>query len=379
MSPTKVRPTGETQFGFHQLQSGPQNTPSLPHSNAIAGLQNTAHFPPTAKLSHHASSEFSAPKITPSTTKSAQQDERRVASEKAIPIGVPNPTPIPAADHGQQVDKCQQQNASAPFSQVGSVPFTGSSQHNEGFCGSSAYDVYESDGSYCSQQGVFPSSFRNSNYPLGLLTTTAEDSNATKANNINDSTSFMPLNTNGNSYDPAPALSRMKFETGSYDTCAEYLTRSAMTRHSENFYQHRKSGKSSSNSPSLHALNNTPYSTHHYDSNLASPSTSSLSRMQQHGNYATRHNDYHGNASGVEVHNMSMELTFENSTMSFGLAGAVPTSSADFSGANRSADQMDEFEPFEFLTHDSSMSHRQSAASNNNKDQSVPRFGIPLL
>lgn len=294
--------------------------------------------------------------------------EKRAASEKAIPIAV--------SESNQQINNYRDQ--------VGSVPFTGSSSAHQGSHNSSAYDYYSDDGSFRSGGGGFPSSFRNSNYPssLSLLTTTTAEEN-TNSNNYtglpstDDTTS--PAIT---SYDPTPALSRMNFETGSYDTCAEYLTHSAMTRHAENYYQQHRTKNPAKPSTASPALNNTPHS--YYGSNYTPPQPSS---NHTHAHYKDHHKQqhYHGNN---EVHNMSMELTFENSNLpSYGLAGTVPFTSSTTSSAaeyqpacGSTADHMDEFEPFEFLQHcDSSMSPRQPAASNSNTEQSAPRFSIPLL
>ena len=307
-------------------------------------------------------------------TEEERHGEKRAASEKAIPIVVPPPL----SSENKQINNYRDQ--------VGSVPYTGSSSyHGSHNNSSSAYDYYSDDGSFRSGGGGFPSSFRNSNYPssLGLLTTTTAEECTTNSSNYiglpsTDDTASPAIT----SYDPVPALSRMNFETGSYDTCAEYLTHSAMTRHAENFYQqHRTKNPAKPSIAASPALNNTPHS--YYGNNYTPPQQPSLNHT--HAHYKDRHKQqqhYHGNN---EVHNMSMELTFENSNLpSYGLAGTVPFTSSSTAEYEQScggtADHMDEFEPFEFLQHcDSSMSPRQPAASNSNTEQSAPRFSIPLL
>lgn len=262
MSPTKVRLTGETQFGFNQDVAEASSPRDLPDK-----IVSNCNLTKTEKL-----------------VKSKEDKEE-----------------------AREINK------------VGPIP-------------SSYDDTFPA--SFPSNE-AFPSSFHNSNYPpsLGFL-------NTVESNN-------------------KPTPSRMVFDTGSYDTCAEYLTQAAISRHSETFYRTNSRGSSLPH----HSHINSYYGSS-LPSNISEPATATPpapSSIQQRDKFRDAH----------ETHNMSMELTFENTSL-YGLAGSIPASDYD----NNTTDHMDDFEPFEFLQCDSNISPRQPQSQ---KQDQHSRFQIPLL
>jgi len=296
-SPTKVQPSGETQFGFNedvQQTSSPRLVPYTP-GGATAGNQG---------------------KKIPTT----------VLKKK------PTKKPEPASSLND-------------IYQVGSVPFTGSHQASNGNGGLSSLQ-FDSDyaDSFHSCDGAFPSSFHNSNYPpsLGLLKTVERSSEIA-----------------------APSRMMMNFETGSYDTCSEYLTQSALTRHAETIYRKnsRASGLSLPPPPPL------PPSNGYYDNETNHDTHAHLPPgISKASSNAVKYRNIQ------EPHNMSMELTFENSL--YGLASGIASSAS--TTAAHCDDHMDQFEPFEFLQCDSNASPRQPPTHQHNSEQHS-RFSIPLL